>query len=152
MPKLSSLCVHGHQLLYNIQYCSSASNNGTTTCGSRVNAVVGGRKRPPVQVTECRTTCASRVNALVPLMHVNNITDSNSDYHLFTLRAHVVLTLCYLCWWSFLPLTSAFTLLAHVVVPLLLALCGGGGGCMWRWYVDIYSGVWHSKAAGLALP
>ena len=88
-------------------------------------------------------------------MHVNNITDSNSDSHLFTLRAHVVLTLCYLCWtrWSFLPPTSAFTLLAHVVlhsvtctgglflsptttftplphvvVPLLLALCGGGGG------------------------
>ena len=49
-------------------------------------------------------------------MHVNNITDSNSDPHLFTLRAHVVLTLCYLCWWSFLPPTSAFTLLAHVVL------------------------------------
>ena len=112
-------------------------------------------------------------------MHVNNITDSNSDSHLFTLRAHVVLTHCYLCWWSFLPLTSAFTLLAHValhsvtctgglflppttaftllphvVIPLLLALCGGGGGggCMWWWYIDIYSGVWHIKAAGLALP
>ena len=112
-------------------------------------------------------------------MHVNDITDSNSNYHLFTVRAHVVLTFCYLCWWSFLPLTSAFTLLAHVVlhsvtctgglflppttaftllphvvVPLLLALCGGGGGggCMWWWYVDIYSGVWHIKAAGLALP
>ena len=65
----------------------------------------------------------------------------------------MVLTLCYLCWWSFLPPTSAFTLLAHVVlhsvtctgglflsptttftllphvvVPLLLALCGGDGG------------------------
>ena len=111
-------------------------------------------------------------------MHVNNITDSNSDSHLFTLRAHVVLTLCYLYWWSFLPLTSAFTLLAHVVlhsvtctgglflppttaftllphvvIPLLLALCGGGGGggCMWQGYIDIYS-VWHIKAAGLALP
>ena len=30
----------------------SASNNGTTTCGSRVNVIVGGRKRPPVQVTD----------------------------------------------------------------------------------------------------
>ena len=74
-------------------------------------------------------------------MHVNNITDSNSDSHLFTLRAHVVLTLCYLCWWSFLPPTTTFTLLPHVVVPLLLALCGGGGGgggCMWR-YIYIYT-------------
>ena len=79
----------------------------------------------------------------------------------------MVLTLCYLCWWSFLPPTSAFTLLAdvvlhsvtctgglflsptttftllpHVVVPLLLALCGGGGGggggCMWRWYYTFF--------------
>ena len=63
-------------------------------------------------------------------MLIYNITDSNSDSNLFTLqlRAHVVLILCYLCWWSFLPPTSAFTLLAHMVVPLLLALCGGGGG------------------------
>ena len=59
-------------------------------------------------------------------MHVNNITDSNSDYHLFTLRAHVVLTLCYLCWWSFLPPASAFTLLAHVVLHSVT--CTGGGG------------------------
>ena len=73
-------------------------------------------------------------------MHVNNITDSNSDSNLFTLqlRAHVVLILCYLCWWSFLPPTSAFTLLAHVVVPLLLALCGGGGGGGIYIYIYIY--------------
>ena len=60
----------------------------------------------------------------IPYMHVNNITDSNSDSKLFTLqlRAHLVLSLCYLCWWSFLPPTSAFTLLAHVVLHLLLAL------------------------------
>ena len=60
----------------------------------------------------------------IPYMHVNNITDSNSDSNLFTLqlRAHVVLILCYLCRWSFLPLTSAFTLVAHVVLHLLLAL------------------------------
>ena len=30
----------------------SASNNKTTTCGSRVNALVGSGKRPPAQVTE----------------------------------------------------------------------------------------------------
>ena len=60
----------------------------------------------------------------IPYMHVNNITDSNSDSNLFTLQlwAHVVLILCYLCWWSFLPPTSAFTLLAHRVLHLLLAL------------------------------
>ena len=29
----------------------SASNNRTTTCGSRVNALVGSGKRPPAQVT-----------------------------------------------------------------------------------------------------
>ena len=60
----------------------------------------------------------------IPYMHVNNITDSNFDSNLFTLqlRAHVVLILCYLCWWSSLPPTSAFTLLAHVVLHLLLAL------------------------------
>ena len=88
----------------------------------------------------------------IPHMHVNSISDSNSNSNLITLRAHAVLTLCYLCWWSFLPPTSAFTLVAHVVltlcylhwwsysasttaftllphvvVPLLLALCGGGG-------------------------
>ena len=57
-------------------------------------------------------------------MHVNNITDSNSDYHLFTLRTHVVLTLCYLCWWSFLPLTSAFILLAHVVLHSVTCIGG----------------------------
>ena len=60
----------------------------------------------------------------IPYMHVNSITDSNSDSNLFTLqlRAHVVLILFYLCWWYFLPPTSAFTLLAHVVLHLLLAL------------------------------
>ena len=62
----------------------------------------------------------------IPYMHDNNITDSNSDSNLFTLqlRAHVVLILCYLCWWSFLPPTSVFSLLgmAHVVLHLLLAL------------------------------
>ena len=60
----------------------------------------------------------------IPYMHVNNITDSNSDSKLLTLqlRAHVVLTLCYSCWWSFLPSTSAFTLLAHMVLHLLLAI------------------------------
>ena len=59
----------------------------------------------------------------IPYMHVNNITDSNSDSNLLTLqlRAHVVLILCYLCWWSFLPPTSAFTLLAHMVLLLALA-------------------------------
>ena len=87
----------------------------------------------------------------IPYMHGNNISDSNSN--LFTLRAyvvqtlcclcwwsflpptsaftpvvHVVLTLCYLHWWSFLPPATAFTLLPHVVATLLLALCGGGGG------------------------
>ena len=30
----------------------NASNSGTTTCGSRVNVLVGTGKRPPVQVTE----------------------------------------------------------------------------------------------------
>ena len=37
----------------------------TTTCASRVSALVGHRKRPPVQVTVATTTCASRVSALV---------------------------------------------------------------------------------------
>ena len=49
-------------------------------------------------------------------MHANSISDSKSNSNLFTIRAHVVLTLCYLCWWSFLPPTSAFTLVAHVVL------------------------------------
>ena len=46
----------------------SASYNitATTTCVSRVSALVGHRKRPPpVQVTVATTTCASRVSALV---------------------------------------------------------------------------------------
>ena len=39
--------------------------------------------------------------------------------------------------------TTTFTLLPHVVVPLLLAQCGGGGGgggggCMWRWYYTFF--------------
>ena len=53
----------------------------------------------------------------IPHMHVKNISDSNSNFNLYTLllRVHLVLTLCYLCWWSFLSPTSAFTLVAHVV-------------------------------------
>ena len=44
----------------------SASYNitATTTCASRVSALVGHRKRPPVQVTVATTTCASRVSVL----------------------------------------------------------------------------------------
>ena len=38
----------------------------------------------------------------------------------------------------FLPPNTQFTLQPHVVVPLLLALCGGGrDGCAWRWRVDV---------------
>ena len=54
----------------------------------------------------------------IPHMHVNDISDSNSNSNFITLRAHVALTLCYLCWWSFLPPTSAFTLVAHAVLTL----------------------------------
>ena len=85
----------------------------------------------------------------------------------------MVLTLCYLCWWSFLPPTSAFillthvvlhsvtctgglflsptttfTLLPHVVVPLLLALCGDGGGggiyiCIYIYFCHFANGGTH---------
>ena len=52
----------------------SASNNGTITCGSRVDAVVGGRNRPPVQVTDGQKcgSCATRVmHSLVAKMTTN---------------------------------------------------------------------------------
>ena len=64
----------------------------------------------------CKSVCivgcwkSSLLAKRIPRMHVNNISDSNFNSNLITLMAHVVLALCYLCWWSFLPPTSAFTL------------------------------------------
>ena len=66
------------------------------------------------------TSCISTLNGL-PL---NNISASNFNSNLITLRAHLFLAICYLCWWSFLPPTSALTLVAHVVLTLCY-LTGG---------------------------
>ena len=119
----------------------------------------------------CKSVCivgcwkGSLLAKRIPHMHVNNISDSNSNSNLFILKAHVVLTFCYLCWsflpptsafiyssdtcgsdplllvhwWSFLPPTTTFTLLPHVVVLMVLALCGGGGGT-YTVQVAIYKG------------
>ena len=99
----------------------------TCTRAAHLMAIIEGVPNSAALVQVTIASCIGYCGLLakgIPLMHVNYITDPNSDSHLFTLRAHVVLTLCYLCWWSFLPPTSAYTLLAHVVLHSVT--CTGG--------------------------
>ena len=110
----------------------------------------------------CKSVCivgcwkSSVLAKRISHMHAKTIFDSNSNSNLYTLRVHLVLTLCYyLCWWSFLPPASAFTLVAHVVLTLCYlhwwsfstsnyriystATCGGPiVTCTVWWYSDIY--------------
>ena len=58
-----------------------------------------------------------------------------------SLLAHVVLHSVTCTGGLFLSPTTTFTVLPHVVVPLLLALCGGGGGGTYFRYIVLFC-VW----------
>ena len=65
-------------------------------------------------------------------MHVNNITDSNSDYHLFTLLAHVVLhSVTCTGGLSLPPTTYRIYSTATCTGPIVTCT-------VWWWYIYIY--------------